>query len=53
MKFEIEIKDGITYIVRHTAGGDLVEIKSCCSEKAVKGFIRRIKAVKPEMRKSA
>ncbi len=53
MKFEIEIKDGITYTVRHMAGGDLVEIKPSGSEKAVRGFIRRIKAAKPEMRKSA
>lgn len=52
MKFEVDIKNNITYTVRHMAGGDLIEIKAPRS-KPVRGFIRKMIVNKPGLRKSA
>lgn len=53
MRFEVEIKNGIMYIIRHMAGGDLVEIKIPLRSKPVRGFIRKMIVNEPGLRKSA
>lgn len=53
MKFEVDIKNNITYTVRHMAGGDLVEIKTPLRSKPVRGFIRKMIVNEPGLRKIA
>lgn len=53
MRFEVEIKNGIKYTIRHMAGGDLVEIKIPYRAKPVKGFVRKAMTDAPVMRRSA
>lgn len=53
MKFEVEIRNNIKYIIRHIAGGDFVEIQTPLRQRPVRGFIRKAMVDEPELRKSA
>ena len=53
MRFEVEIKNGITYVIRHMPNGDLVEIKTPLRSKPARGFIRKMIVNEPGLRKSA
>ena len=53
MKFEVDIRNDITYTVRHMPNGDLVEIKTPLRSKPVRGFIRKMIVNEPGLRKSA
>ena len=53
MRFEVEIKNGIKYTIRHMAGGDLVEIKIPYRAKPIKGFVRKAMTCEPPLKKSA
>lgn len=53
MKFEVKIKNGIMYVIRHMAGGDFVEIKTPLRPNPVRGFVRKAMACEPPLKKSA